>query len=241
MLCAVTCTAENVASSSRKPLGFLHCAERPQTAHSHPTSRMCRLGFGFSAGGLMFPYFVGIASALCDIGVIIPGKTHLSGASAGSVIAACVNCGMSTDDIMRAMLQLGAELRSEGGGAYRRLGPCVHRVLEEYLPVDAHVRNTGITHIAVTRALPCAPPPPPPPCASTLVFGASNIRRSFVLPTFCHFQACASNPASPDIALHCDENMYNVLDTLLRRCVSDNRIADSAMLSTKTFCTVVYW
>jgi hypothetical protein len=112
------------------------------------------MGFGFSAAGLLFPYHVGIASALQDLSVIHPGRTHVAGASAGAIIAVCINAGLTTAQTMDFFLQLATDLR--GRGVYRNLTAAVREVLEEKLPDDAHERCSGVTHIAVTRALPCA-------------------------------------------------------------------------------------
>lgn len=117
---------------------------------------MRSLAYSFSAGGLLFPYYIGIASALQDLGALTPGSTPLAGASAGSLIAACVHSGMSGDATMRACLALVATLRD--GGVYRRLGDAVGDTLREHLPEDAHERCSGVTHVAVTNAVPCALP-----------------------------------------------------------------------------------
>jgi hypothetical protein len=44
---------------------------------------------GFSAGGLLFPYYVGVTEGLADAGVL-DDSTQLAGASAGALIAAAV-------------------------------------------------------------------------------------------------------------------------------------------------------
>lgn len=36
----------------------------------------------------------------------------------------------------------------------RRLGPLLRQFLMDYLPHDAHVRNSGCTHVAITRVVP---------------------------------------------------------------------------------------
>ena len=55
---------------------------------------------------------------------------------------------------MAACLDLCQDLR--GRGTYRNLTEAVREVLHAHLPSDAHKRCSGVTHIAVTRALPCA-------------------------------------------------------------------------------------
>jgi len=46
------------------------------------------LGFGFSAGGLLFPFYCGVVDELVRCGVVRE-TTPLAGASAGSLIVAC--------------------------------------------------------------------------------------------------------------------------------------------------------
>jgi hypothetical protein len=114
----------------------------------------CRLGFGFSAGGLLFPYFVGVASALKDLGVLVPGSTPLAGSSAGAIIAACVSSGMSTDRTMECCLALVQRLRE--GGTFQKMRGVVHSMLQESLPEDAHKQCSGNTFVNTTRLIPCA-------------------------------------------------------------------------------------
>ena len=57
------------------------------------------VGLGFSAGGLLFPYYVGVAYSLKDSGALVPGVTPLAGASAGSLIAACVGTGLGKEEV----------------------------------------------------------------------------------------------------------------------------------------------
>ena len=51
------------------------------------------IGFGFSAGGLLFPYYVGLASGLKEAKVLVDA-TKVAGASAGSLIAALCKSGV---------------------------------------------------------------------------------------------------------------------------------------------------
>jgi hypothetical protein len=82
--------------------------------------------------------------------------TKLGGASAGSLIAACVHSGMSASEITSRCLELMRDLRV--GGTRGRLGPVLEAFLKEYLPEDAHERCTGLTHVAVTKAFPVLRP-----------------------------------------------------------------------------------
>lgn len=75
--------------------------------------RRGRLGFGFSAGGLLYPYFLGIAYELQALGILLP-DTPVAGASAGSLIAACCKSGLSEEALMTACLDLSSECRRLG-------------------------------------------------------------------------------------------------------------------------------
>lgn len=110
-----------------------------------------RLSFGFSAGGLLFPFYVGVSAALQDAGLLTE-DTKLGGASAGSLIAACVKAGMSADEITEHCLRLMADCRAHGTRG--RLGPVLNEFLESHMPEDAHERCRDRAYVAVTRALP---------------------------------------------------------------------------------------
>lgn len=109
------------------------------------------LGFGFSAGGLMFPYYVGVVSALEEMGVL--KRPHqVAGASAGSLIAASFNSGLDMRVVEESMVLFGEDCMQNG--VRYRLGPLLRDFLHAYLPPDAHERCSGTTHIAWTRMLP---------------------------------------------------------------------------------------
>ena len=63
------------------------------------------LGFGFSAGGLLFPYFVGNAVALKRLG-LVNSETVFAGSSAGSLISACLVCDLEADELMDNLLRV---------------------------------------------------------------------------------------------------------------------------------------
>jgi Patatin-like phospholipase len=109
------------------------------------------LAFGFSAGGLLFPYYLGVAEALQDAGVLRE-ETPVAGASAGSLIAACLKSGLPLHEITTAMFDLADDCRT--GGTRHRLGPVLARVLREVLPVDVAERASGRAHVAVTHLAP---------------------------------------------------------------------------------------
>jgi hypothetical protein len=111
-----------------------------------------KLGFGFSAGGLLFPYYVGVISALREANVLTGAPAQMAGASAGSLIAASYNAGLPMDVVEESMIRFGEDLRTHGTRG--RLGPLLKDFLHEYLPEDAHERCNGTTHVSMTRVVP---------------------------------------------------------------------------------------
>lgn len=144
----------NAEPDNTAKIETMHFASQGKEHPAVIAYRNGRLGFGFSAGGLLFPYFVGVVSSLASAGIVTPSVTPLAGASAGSLIAGCFHAGLSKDKIMAACLELAFDLRKQG--SYRRMGPCLQRVLEHHLPDDVHERCSGSTHIAITHMLPYA-------------------------------------------------------------------------------------
>jgi hypothetical protein len=114
------------------------------------------LSFGFSAGGCLFGYYLGVSGALMDAGIINASTTKLGGASAGSLIAACVGSGMSMEQVTEQTLRLMEDCRRNGTRG--RLGPVLEQFLDRNLPEDAHERCNGRIYIAVTKALPYVRP-----------------------------------------------------------------------------------
>lgn len=84
---------------------------------------------------------------MADLGLITP-STPLAGASAGSLIAACVASGMPPAEVEGACLALAADCRA--GGTRGRLGLVLRDFLEEHLPEDAHLSARDRVHVAVT-------------------------------------------------------------------------------------------
>jgi len=110
------------------------------------------LGFGFSAGGLLFPYYLGVVSELRAMG-ILTDDTPVAGASAGSLIAACSKSGLGTGALKDALTDLAAQCRRLG--TRHNLGPVLEGVLREVLPQDMGERATACNvHVAVTHVLP---------------------------------------------------------------------------------------
>ena len=109
------------------------------------------IGFGFSAGGLLFPYYVGLVSGLMDQGVMVD-STKVAGASAGSLIAALSKSGVSEDVLVEATLELAANLRTKGTAT--RLRSVLKQTLQDALPSDIAERCNGLCFVAVTRVQP---------------------------------------------------------------------------------------
>ncbi|KAL4443023.1 hypothetical protein ABPG77_008514 [Micractinium sp. CCAP 211/92] len=113
------------------------------------------LSFGFSAGGCLFPYYIGCAGALMDGGVLTD-RVKLGGASAGSLLAACIKSGMPLDNVVEQNLRLMDDLRR--GGTRGRLGAVLKSFLQDNLPEDAHEKCRGQAYVAVTKVTPIARP-----------------------------------------------------------------------------------
>lgn len=110
-----------------------------------------RLAFGFAAGGLLFPCYLGATAELQAAGVLRE-ETSVAGASAGSIIAVCLKSGLSLEAITAVMFDLVADCRA--GGSFARLGPLLERTLRDALPSDAAQRASGRVHVAVTHLAP---------------------------------------------------------------------------------------
>lgn len=106
--------------------------------------------FGFSAGGLLFPFYIGVCNGLMKAGYMSE-RTRLAGASAGSLIAACVNSGLSMDVVLSKCQALMEDCRVHGTRG--RLGIVLEKFLQDTLPEDAHLRCNDRTYVAVTQTI----------------------------------------------------------------------------------------
>jgi hypothetical protein len=107
-----------------KPISREHAAPSMQAparmsstvAHMSPKEALeaGTLGFGFSAGGLLFPYYIGVIMTLRDELGLLTADTPVAGASAGSLIAATAKSGISEADLIQATLELAHNCRTEG-------------------------------------------------------------------------------------------------------------------------------
>jgi len=93
-------------------LAVLGLAVGPPTARlGAPTPR---LGVSFAPGGLLFPYYFGVAVALRDAGLITP-STPLGGSSAGAIVAAAVACEVPEAVVLDGLSSLVADVRAGVG------------------------------------------------------------------------------------------------------------------------------
>jgi len=104
-------------------------------------------GFSFTPAGLLFPYYIGVASCLHDQG-LLQDTTPVAGTSAGSIIAVSIASGVSYSTILEANKRLQAELIEHGH--LGRVADVLRRFLDEILPDDIHVRATGRVCIGIT-------------------------------------------------------------------------------------------
>ncbi|KAI5661509.1 hypothetical protein M9H77_20832 [Catharanthus roseus] len=118
-------------------------AERDRKAVTSP-------GFSFSAAGLLFPYHLGVAQFLIEKGYI-KETTPLAGASAGAIVCAVIASGADMHDALKATKILAEDCRLKGTAF--RLGAVLREVLDEFLPVDIHIRSSGRVRVAVTQIL----------------------------------------------------------------------------------------
>jgi hypothetical protein len=109
------------------------------------------LGFGFSGGGFLFPWHLGVVTELQDAGVITK-DTQISGASCGAIIVACVHSGLNLHSLVDELLSFSEDCRSNGTAG--RLRYVIEHFMSANLPADAHLKCAGKTHIQLTRVFP---------------------------------------------------------------------------------------
>lgn len=110
-----------------------------------------RYGFGFSAGGLLFPYYIGVLEELRYQGKM-KDDTPVAGSSAGALIAAVHASGLDTSEIFDACKDLARDCRVRG--TRYRLREVLKRFLTELLPDDIHIRASGRTFVGITQLIP---------------------------------------------------------------------------------------
>jgi len=113
------------------------------------------LGFGFSAGGFLYCYHLGVLWELQRLG-LLRDRVQMAGASAGSLAIATYNSGLDVTKATSALHEFAAECRSHG--TRYRLSGLLKDFLHTYLPDDAHLRCEGVCHVALTRLFPYLQP-----------------------------------------------------------------------------------
>jgi hypothetical protein len=104
------------------------------SAASRPANEICPLGFSFTPGGLLFPYYVGAAYELQRLGLLTP-NAPLGGSSAGAIVATAVASGLTEAEILDGLSVLVADYR--GGTSLRA---SLRKQLARLLPDDAPQR-----------------------------------------------------------------------------------------------------
>jgi hypothetical protein len=99
------------------------------------------LAFAFSPAGLLFPYYVGVAFQLKELG-LIKQSSPLGGSSAGSIVAAAIACGVPERDVLAALQELLEEVRAGEG-----LNPALRKQLGVLLTEDSvrRAQEHGLT------------------------------------------------------------------------------------------------
>ena len=109
------------------------------------------LGFGFSGGGFLFPWHLGVVTELQDAGIITT-KTPLSGASCGAIIVSCVHSRLNLHSLVKELMSFAEDCRTNGTAG--RLRFVIEHFMTANLSSDAHLKCGGKTHIQMTRVFP---------------------------------------------------------------------------------------
>lgn len=114
---------------------------------------MTKHAFVFQGGGQYFYWMLGVRDYMDTR--LDTRNTLMVGASSGALCAVFAACGLSSSHIIRTC----ERIYNRHDPTNRLLGVCgiwsemVKELLEELLPVDAHERCNGKTHIIVSRFL----------------------------------------------------------------------------------------
>lgn len=97
-----------------------------------------RLGFSLSPGGLLFPYHLGVLTALQRRGYVTD-QTPLAGSSAGAIAVASHGAKVDPMDALSGCIRISEHcLNSDDGRARGKLMKLLEQELDEMLPPDAH-------------------------------------------------------------------------------------------------------
>eukprot|EP00465_Bigelowiella_longifila_P005438 CAMPEP_0185254696 /NCGR_PEP_ID=MMETSP1359-20130426/3596_1 /TAXON_ID=552665 /ORGANISM="Bigelowiella longifila, Strain CCMP242" /LENGTH=281 /DNA_ID=CAMNT_0027837981 /DNA_START=327 /DNA_END=1172 /DNA_ORIENTATION=+ len=118
---------------------------------SIPPMAAPKLGFSFSASGLMMPYHCGVGTALRDAGFLHDG-TPLAGSSGGAITAAAFACGLPSHEIINGIEAVAKDCRENG--SFRRMLIPARELCEKVLPEDAHHLMNGRARVSILQVLP---------------------------------------------------------------------------------------
>eukprot|EP00882_Tetradesmus_deserticola_P023259 GHRQ01025307.1.p1 GENE.GHRQ01025307.1~~GHRQ01025307.1.p1 ORF type:complete len:185 (+),score=68.33 GHRQ01025307.1:400-954(+) len=136
-----------------------------------------QLTLGFSGGGFLLPYHLGVYQALAVMG-LVDASTPMAGSSAGSLVVASIKSGLSLQQQMDSFLAAAADCRH--GGVAGRLRAVLKVQLQRSLPEDAHTRcSDGSCWLSITQVL---------PRPANKLYGAFYTRQALIkaLLTSCH-------------------------------------------------------
>ncbi|GMH38710.1 hypothetical protein BSKO_06594 [Bryopsis sp. KO-2023] len=105
------------------------------------------IGYSFTPGGMLVPYYVGVMKAMTELGLIGP-DTPVSGSSAGAIAAAFMASGIDMKDCLEANKRL--QLDVLRNGTFQKLCNPLRDTLMDMLPEDIHHRANGRVGLAVT-------------------------------------------------------------------------------------------
>eukprot|EP00963_Diacronema_lutheri_P008519 scaffold762_cov363-Pavlova_lutheri.AAC.6 len=148
---ATAVSRANVGRTSFRRRGAGNRAAAPEGDVVELPGGAPRYGFGFSAGGLLFPYYIGVLDELRTLGYVNE-STPVAGSSAGALIAAVNASGLGTEEVFLACKELVRDCRV--GGTRYRLREVLQRFLDDLLPDDIHLRASGKTFVGITQLTP---------------------------------------------------------------------------------------
>ncbi|GMT07852.1 hypothetical protein PENTCL1PPCAC_30026, partial [Pristionchus entomophagus] len=156
-----TLISRNTFAQEEKPSphGYLH-AFSLSTANSQEVTTMSftngapeKMNLSFSGCGFLCVYHAGVAAAIKEYAPQL-ARNKISGASAGSIIAAGLICNVCISQATSTVLQVVTQARSRVGGALHPefdLMGIVRQELNKVLPPDAHKLCTDKLFISLTR------------------------------------------------------------------------------------------
>ncbi|XP_069095079.1 omega-hydroxyceramide transacylase isoform X2 [Pleurodeles waltl] len=109
----------------------------------------------FSGSGYLVVYQIGVIQALQDLAPeILKSASRVCGASAGSLAATALVCGVNLEDFQNFVTEAGKKARESTCGPLLPTFNLLHIVqkgLNRFLPANAHQLASGRLHIALTR------------------------------------------------------------------------------------------